>query len=112
MTKISQIKIMQAQGETGAVIARELQLDRKTVRKYMQQWDFSPKMPRIVIRSSKLDPFKPVILEWLAQAPASGHPRLTVSSIYSRLLQEYPDTFQGSYSTVRRFVHEAAGKVE
>ena len=44
---------------------RDTGLDPKTIRKYLAQDDFSPQPPVIQEKPSKLDPFKPIIQEWL-----------------------------------------------
>jgi hypothetical protein len=56
--QIRQIKLLQAQGWKPGLIAQKLQLDRKTVRKYLQQEDFSPTLPQTAVRPAPLDPIK------------------------------------------------------
>ncbi|MCY0909736.1 MAG: IS21 family transposase [Sulfobacillus thermotolerans] len=102
---IQQIKTLQAQGWSLSQIAQHVQCDRKTVRKYMQQEDFSPQRPLPGHRVSSLDPFKAIILGWLAQdAKTRYKQRHTAQRIHERLQQEYPQTYHSSYSTVRRFI--------
>jgi transposase len=62
-------------------------------------------------RPSQLDPFKTIILGWLAQdARVRYKQRHTAQRIHERLLHDYPETYQGSYSTVQRFVQKATRK--
>lgn len=42
MTLSQRIKVLQADGWSVSAIAEEVQVDRKTVRKYVEQTDFSP----------------------------------------------------------------------
>lgn len=105
--QIRQIKLLQAQGWKPGLIAQKLHLDRKTVRKYLQQEDFSPTLPKTAVRPSTLDPFKSIILSWLAQdAQVRYKQRHTAQRIHERLQTEYPETYHGSYSTVQRFVQK------
>ena len=46
-------------------IAKEIGTDPKTICKYLSQEDFSPVLPVTVEKPSILDPFKPLIREWL-----------------------------------------------
>jgi hypothetical protein len=50
------IKEMARDGQSVAGIARELAVDEKTVRKYLNLEDFSPSPPGGIVRPSKLDP--------------------------------------------------------
>ena len=56
------------QGLTMAEVAEKVGCNWKTVRKYIDQEDFSPPKPvpeSEVIHESKLDPYKPIIDQWL-----------------------------------------------
>lgn len=107
--QISEIKSLQAGGWRLSEIARHLGLDRKTVRKYMLQDDFSPKFPISVKRSSRLDPFKDLIVSWLKEGESREEKkRVTAQEVHDRLLREHDETYHCSYSTVRRFVHQCA----
>jgi transposase len=105
MSQVVRIKELQAEGLGPSAIARRLGLDRKTVAKYLAQDDFSPPPP--VVRPDKpslLDPYKSVIQQWLdGDRPVFHKQRHTAQRIYERLQAEYP-AFQGSYSTVQRYV--------
>ncbi|MGE9899319.1 hypothetical protein [Mitsuokella multacida] len=66
MLKTSQVNYIMDLSNSGyrvAEISKKLKLDRKTVWKYLSQEDFSPTPPV----PSKLAPYKPKILEWLAE---------------------------------------------
>ena len=70
MLKMSQVNYIRDLSNSGyriAEISKKLKLDRKTVRKYLNQEDFSPTPPVKHPVPSKLDPYKPKILEWLAE---------------------------------------------
>jgi len=76
-------------------IADELNMDQRTVVKWLKQDNFSPR--KSSCHSSKLDPFKPDIVRLL-----ESHP-YTAVQIYQRLLEM---GFDGSYSIVKRFVRK------
>ena len=102
MLKMSQVNYIRELSDSGyriAEISKKLEVDRKTVRKYLSQEDFSPTPPVKQSSPSKLDPYKPKILEWLAEDqhvwPKQQH---TAKRILDRLRQE--EGFDGSYSTV------------
>lgn len=65
MPEIDGIRRMDREGATPAEIARATNHDPKTVRKYIEMDDFSPKPPEKVERPSILDPHKPFIDEIL-----------------------------------------------
>lgn len=70
MLKMSQVNYIRDLSNSGyriAEISKKLKLDRKTVRKYLSQEDFSPTPPMKHPVSSKLGPYKPKILDWLAE---------------------------------------------
>jgi transposase len=96
-----------AQGWSISAIAKELQVDRKTVRYYVQQEDYSESLPHTPVRASNLDPFKPTIQQWLADdARVRYKQRHTAERIHQRLQETFPDTYQCSYSTVQRYVKD------
>lgn len=70
MLKTSQVNYIMDLSNSGyrvAEISKKLKLDRKTVWKYLGQEDFSPTPPVKPPVPSKLAPYKPKILEWLAE---------------------------------------------
>jgi len=106
MSTIHQIKILQAQGYRLSAIAEELGLDRKTVRKYLQQTDFSSPVPVKRERTAKLDPYKATIDAWLAEDTHQWYKqRHTAQRIFDRLGEVFPDRAV-SYRTVARWVHD------
>jgi transposase len=100
-------------GKSISQISKEQGVDRKTVRKYLEQDDFSePKMlpgeivsePRIC---PKLDPFKAAIDEWLeSDKLAKAKQRHTAKRVFDRLSTEdgTKETFDCSYRTVADYV--------
>jgi transposase len=93
-------------GEKISQIANELQLDRKTVQKYVDMTDFNQLAPKPASDQRfcpKLDPYKPTIDKWLKedkQAPRKQ--RHTAKRVFKRLKKEYPG-FNCSYRTVASY---------
>lgn len=90
---------LKRQGLSERAIARRVGLDRRTVKKYLDKKEF----PRYsaVNRKSKLEPFHELIEDWLSQEDYQA------TRIYDLVqLQGY----QGSYETVKRFVHKVKEK--
>lgn len=106
MLKMSQVNYIRDLSNSGyriAEISKKLKLDRKTIRKYLSQEDFSPTPPVKHPAPSKLDPYKPKILEWLAEDQHVWQKQQhTAKRILDRLREE--EGFDGSYSTVQRYV--------
>ena len=106
MLKMSQVNYIRDLSNSGyriAEISKKLKLDRKTVRKYLNQEDFSPTPPVKHPVPSKLDPYKPKILEWLAEDQHVWQKQQhTAKRILDRLREE--EGFDGSYSIVQRYV--------
>ena len=105
MAKIDRIRALAAEGYGPSAISEKLGVDRKTVRKYVAEEDFSPPLPAAVTKPSKLDPYKGLIASWLAEDAQTWHKqRHTAQRIHDRLGAEYPDTYDGSYSLVQRYL--------
>lgn len=106
MLKMSQVNYIRDLSNSGyriAEISKKLKLDRKTVRKYLNQEDFSPTPPVKHPVPSKLDSYKPKILEWLAEDQHVWQKQQhTAKRILDRLREE--EGFDGSYSIVQRYV--------
>lgn len=106
MLKMSQVNYIRDLSNSGyriAEISKKLNLDRKTVRKYLNQEDFSPTPPVRHPAPSKLAPYKPKILKWLAEDQHVWQKQQhTAKRILDRLREE--DDFDGSYSIVQRYV--------
>ena len=95
------------QGLTLAEIARKVNCDWKTVRKYVDQEDFSPAVPTPeseVVHESKLDPYKPTIDQWLTDdKKAPRKQRHTAKRVFKRL-QDEVSGFNCSYRLVAEYV--------
>lgn len=110
MEQIHRIKELQLQQKGSYQIAKELGVDPKTVRKYMQQEDFSPPAPTTETRPSKLDPYKLAIDRWLTEDEQNRHKqRHTAQRVFNRLQQDFPE-FTCSYPTVGRYVRSLRQK--
>lgn len=59
MSQVNDIRDLSNSRYRIAEISKKLKLDRKTVRKYLNQEDFSPMPPVRHPAPSKLDPYKP-----------------------------------------------------
>ncbi|NLA96512.1 MAG: IS21 family transposase [Clostridiaceae bacterium] len=103
MSQIDSIRLACQNGSSIAEIARDLGYDRKTVRKYLQEKDFTEVMPIKIARPSKLDPYKDTINTWLEEDRKTWHKqRHTATKIYDRLKDE--TDYEGSYPTVQRYI--------
>lgn len=103
MSQVNNIKDLGRKGYTISEISRETGKDRKTVKKYLEKDDFSPEPPVMRETDSILDPYKPIIADWLAED--SKHWRKqhhTAKKVFERLRDE--EDFSGSYSTVQRYI--------
>lgn len=93
MKEKQRMVLLQAQGWSITAIAEQLQVDRKTVRKYVQREDFSETFPQTPARASKLHPFKPIIQAWLTEDARVRHKqRHTAERVHQRLQEEFPET--------------------
>ena len=100
------IRMMDADGVPRAEIARRLGLSRNTVAKYADMEDMSPAAPVPAPRERPALEGNGAWVESVLEADA-GAPRKqrhTARRIYDRLVEERG--FEGSYSTVRRFVRD------
>jgi transposase len=105
MSKIREIKVLQASGHTVSAIANALGIDRKTVRTYLKQTDFSPPVPVKRARATKIEPYQATIDAWLAEDTQHWYKqRHTGQRIFDRLTEEFPDRAV-SYRTVCRYVN-------
>ncbi len=110
MPQVNAIKDKRKDGYSKAAIARELGIDEKTVRKYLDMEDFSPKVPEKKEFPSKLDPFKGQINDWLAEDEKNWHKqRHTAKRIHERLIEEYSD-YDCSYLLVQRYMKKVREK--
>ena len=101
MSQINHIKDLSNCGYRISEISKKTGADPKTIRKYLSQEDFSPVPPVVQTQPSKLDPFKPVIQEWLDEDKKHWRKQHhTAQRIYERLVEE--QGYTGSYSVVQR----------
>ena len=107
MDKIKDIRFrFFKKGESISQIADVLQLNWKTVKKYVDKTDFNEPVPKPASEQRfcpKLDPFKPIIDKWLEedrQAPRKQ--RHTARRVFHRLNKELCE-FNCSYRTVAAY---------
>ena len=105
MERVEMIKDLQTRGLGPVAIAERLGIDRKTVSKYMAMETFGERRPsHSVDKPSKLDPFKPLIREWLEEDRKNRYKqRHTAKRIHTRLMEECPG-YDASYPLVQRYV--------
>lgn len=105
MSQVETIKDLQAKGLGPVAIAERLNITRKTVSKYMAEDGFqeSPKAQNVEL-PSKLDPFKPLIQQWLEEDRKNRYKqRHTAVRIHKRLTEECAG-YDASYPLVQRYV--------
>lgn len=94
-------------GESISQIAKITGNDRKTIRTYIYKEDWNTPVPTPKFdqtRCPKLEPFKPIIDDWLLKdKQAKRKQRHTAKRVYDRLCQE-ADAFSCSYRTVATYV--------
>lgn len=107
MDKIHDIRFrFYTKGENVSHIANALQIDRRTVQKYIDKTDFNEPEPKPASEQrfcTKLDPYKPTIDKWLEedkQAPRKQ--RHTAKRVFNRLVEEVKG-FDCSYRTVAAY---------
>ena len=111
MPQIHGIREMSREGHSVAEISREIEVDEKTVRKYLKQEDFSPRPPEKSRRTSRLDRHKLLIDSWLTEDQKRWRKqRHTAKRIHDRLTEESPG-YDCSYNIVQRYVKEVRGKL-
>ena len=97
------------QGLNLTEVAEKVGCDWRTVRKYVDQKDFSPPVPipeSEIHHESKLDPFKPLIDSWLIGDKDKKVPRKqrhTARRIHDRLTKEVPE-YNCSYRLTAEYV--------
>lgn len=109
MSTANSIRQMWREGASVAEIARKTGVSRDTVYKYRDKDDFSPTVPVKAPRRSKLDPYKPLIDQWLADdARSNRKQRHTAKRVHDRLVEECGADV--SVSTVERYVRAARSR--
>ena len=103
MSRINYIRDLGKMGHSISEISEETNTDRKTVRKYLEQDDFSPTPPVAQSRSSIVAPYHDIIMEWLEEDKKHwSKQRHTAKKVHERLQEEYG--FTGSYDAVQKYV--------
>lgn len=101
--ELMDIRVLSRQGYSYAEIGRLAGRDWRTVKRYLETG--AQPVYRRKRSASKLDPFKPLVDQWLA-----GQPRLLATRIHQDLVRDYG--FEGGYATVRRYVERARPRRE
>lgn len=105
MPTISSIRQQRRDGYSISDIAKMNGVSRDTVYKYLKEDDFSPPPPIKKPSASKLDPFKPIIDQWLEEdARTWRKQRHTARKIRQRLKGEYGADI--AETTVSRYVRQ------
>ncbi|MEG1092907.1 MAG: IS21 family transposase, partial [Acinetobacter sp.] len=105
MSQINHIRDLSKCGYKVSEIHKETGVDHKTIEKYLAKEDFSEEPPIQKTRKSILDPYKPLIAQWLEEDKNHWRKqRHTAKRIYDRLSSEHGYT--GSYDTIRKYVHK------
>lgn len=105
MSQINDIRDLSRKGYGISKISSLTGADRKTIRKYLEQDDFSPEPPVAKSRASIVTPYIDIITEWLEEDQKHwSKQRHTAKKIHERLQEEYG--FTGSYDSVQKFVQK------
>ena len=114
MLTMSQINDIRDLGRMGYKIQKISDLtgrDRKTVRKYLEQDDFSPEPPVAKSRTSIVTPYIDIITEWLEEDQKHwSKQHHTAKRIHERLQKEHG--FTGSYDSVQKFVKKIRSDIQ
>lgn len=106
MLNMSQINLIRDLSKCGyriSEIHEETGTDPKTIRKYINQEDFSPLPPSRRGRPGILDSYKDIINEWLKEDTLHWNKQHhTAVRVYNRLREECG--YHGSYDTVRKYM--------
>ena len=104
MSQINHIRDLSKCGYNVSEIHRKTGADHKTIEKYLAKEDFSEEPPKRKIRKSILDPYKPLIHEWIEEDKNHwSKQHHTAKRIHDRLVAE--EGYTGSYDTIRKYVH-------
>lgn len=105
MSQINNIRDLWHSGHKLTEICKLTGIDPKTIRKYLQQEDFSPQPPLTKHRSSIVAPYEETILGWLEEDRKHWKKQQhTAKRIYERLRDEHG--FTGSYDSVQKYVQK------
>jgi transposase len=103
MSQVNNIRDLRKKGSNIKEISEITHTDPKTVRKYLEQDNFSPMIPVHSEQHSKLDPFKSTIAQWLAEDKKIWRKQQYTAIRIYHLLQE-KEGYTGSYNLVQRYV--------
>ena len=93
MPRVQSIRRLRRNGESVASIARKTHVSEPTVRKYLAKEDLSAVPSVRKPRASVIDPYLPVIEQWLAEDRANWRKqRHTATRIWERLRDEHGAT--------------------
>lgn len=105
MSQINDIRDLSRKGYRISKISSLTGMDRKTIRKYLEQDDFSPEPPVAKTRVSIVTPYLDIITQWLEEDLKHwSKQHHTAKRIHERLKEEYG--FTGSYDSVQKFVQK------
>lgn len=111
MSQINDIRDLSKKGYGISKIASLTGKDRKTIRKYLEEDDFSPTPPVAKARTSIVAPYIDIITEWLEEDQKHWRKQHhTAKRIHERLRDEYG--FTGSYDSVQKFVQRLRKDVQ
>lgn len=104
VSQVNHIKELARDGYRISEIAETMNIDEKTVRKYIAKTDFSPKPPKTEPVPSRLDPFKERIGQYLEEDKNVWYKQHhTAQRIHERLQEEFK-LYDLSYNTVQRYL--------
>lgn len=91
-------------GSAYTEIAKKLECDPRTVKKYAEMEDFSPETKPPQVRGARvMDPVKPILDAWIQEDFQKKKKfRRTAKRMYEVLVEDY--AFKGSDRTVRNYV--------
>lgn len=107
MLKVVEVNYIRHQGNkkdrSYAHIAKQVNRDPRTVKKYIEKEDWNPEEIKQQRPSPVMDPVKPIINQWLKEDLKKNKKfRRTARRIYQLLVNGYE--FKGSYRSIRRYV--------
>lgn len=98
--EVMDIRVLHRQGMSIRGIARELQMSRKTVRRYLRDPELAPVYRTRVPRPSKLDPFKGYLRRRIAEAA----PRRLPATVHLREIRDLG--YDGGISILKTWLRE------
>ena len=112
MSQINDIRDLDKKGYRISEISEKTGKDPKTIRKYLQMDDFSPKPPvKNLARESIVSPFRDKILGYFKEDEDTwGKQHHTAVRIFKRLRDE--EGFKGSYDSVQKYVKRIREEVK